>query len=209
MSVFAIGGLIQIMPSLPFISSLPWESQNLVLTMIMIPLCILVIIHGFMMMSVTAAIPFWNSGILPLFSVSSGIWIGTQLGIGVGLMLGNSGILSSMETWTRWGFCLYAVLLLFYLWNENHASLAARESYKNLVKGHLSALFYFGGITVGLIIPAGITIYFFASRSTPDNYVLVFLRLICAISGDLAFRYCILKAGRYNPLISSNRVVKK
>ncbi|MBW1767906.1 MAG: DMSO reductase, partial [Deltaproteobacteria bacterium] len=151
MSLFLAFGAIQIAPSVSILSALPWKSGLLFLKILMTILSFFVITHGFMTMNVMASIPFWNSAILPVFSVASGIWIGTQLAMGFGFS--DRGLLTSLEPVARWSLFIYAFLIIYYLWNANHATMAVRESLKIILKGELSRYFYTGVVMIGLIVP--------------------------------------------------------
>jgi len=201
MSLFLAFGAIQIAPSVSILSALPWKSGLLFLKILMTILSFFVITHGFMTMNVMASIPFWNSAILPVFSVASGIWIGTQLAMGFGFS--DRGLLTSLEPVARWSLFIYAFLIIYYLWNANHATMAVRESLKIILKGELSRCFYTGVVMIGLIVPMGITVYFW-SNNPGSGQGLVFLRILCAIIGDVTLRYVISKSGRYSPLIYTN-----
>jgi len=203
MSLFLAVGAIQLAPSVGFLSDLPWRSDILFLKILMAILCFFVITHGFMIMNVMASIPLWNSAILPLLSLASGVWLGTQLGMGIAFS--DQGLLTSMEPVARWSLFVYAFLIIYYLSNVSHATLAVRESLKIILQGELSGYFYPGVVLIGLLVPIGITAYYWANDLS-SGLGLVYLRILCAILGDVTLRYIISKAGRYSPLIYSNVV---
>jgi len=72
-----------------------------------------------------------------------------------------------------------------------------------LSKGELAPYFYIGVVLIALLIPLIITVYVYA-RPDGATMKLIYARVICAVIGDLALRYCIFKAARYMPLINSN-----
>jgi formate-dependent nitrite reductase membrane component NrfD len=205
MSLFTIFGAIQIAPSLGPLSALPWQSDMVFFKVVMTILGFFVITHGFMTMNVMSSIPFWNSSILPVLSLASGIWLGTQLAMGGSIGSMEQETLLSMELLARWSLFAYAFLVGFYLWNANHASLAVKESLRVILKGDLALPFYIGVVLLGLIIPIVISLKFWAGDMS-SGQGLVYLRIICAFIGDLTLRYLISKSGRYSPLIYSNIV---
>ena len=197
---FLIMGLLQLALSLKGFQFLPWSEDALFFKIMLSILGFFVITHGFMTLSVISAVPFWNSAIMPPLSLVSGIWVGTQLAIGL-----SSGVQVAVEGAARWSIFSYALLVLFYLWNAKHSSLASQKSYHLLSKGELAPHFYIGVVLIALLIPLIITVYIYARPGEPALGML-YVRVICALIGDLALRYCIFKAARYMPLINSNVV---
>lgn len=203
MALFLGLGALQIAPSLGPFSSLPWHADTMFFRVIMTILCLLVIIHGFMTMNIMASIPFWNSSILPVLSLASGIWLGSQLGIG--MAVSDKGLLMSLEPVARWSLFVYTFLILCYLWNAHHATSAVKQSLKTILKGSLAVPFYAGVVLIGLFVPLVITIHVWGSQGGSGAGILS-LRIICALIGDGMLRYVITKSGRYSPLIYSNIV---
>jgi formate-dependent nitrite reductase membrane component NrfD len=201
LSLFLFIGFFQLLAIL--FKGIPWEGHAMFFKVIMSLLGFFVIIHGFLTLSVISAIPFWNSAIIPVLSLASGIWLGTQVVSLLGLGFGQSGMVAGMEPVARWSCLSYVFLTFFYLWNAKHGSLAAQQSLKLLVKGELAPLFYIGVVLLALIIPTAITLYSF-SIDTDLFAGLILLRACSAFIGDLVLRYCVLKAARYFPLIESN-----
>jgi hypothetical protein len=154
-------------------------------------------------LSVVSALPFWNSAIVPVLSLASGIWLGTQMVTGLSLGANQTEILAALEPVARWSLFSYVFLTIFYLWNAKHGSLAAQQSLKLLTSGQLALPFYFGVVLIALMVPTFLTILIYAKSVEPTHGVL-YLRVGCAFVGDLTLRYCILKAARYFPLIESN-----
>lgn len=198
-------GVIQLAPGLPWLRGLPWRSDSLFLAVVVGILCCLVIIHGFMTMNVMSSIPFWNSAILPVLALASGVWIGSQLSLFLSVAVSEREILGAMESFARWSLLSYLVLTLLFLWNASHSSSPAQEALRTLLRGDLSLLFYLGVVVIGLAIPVVITLGGLASGGGLSSGLLV-LRAVCAVLGDASLRYAITKAGRYSPLIYSNIV---
>ena len=206
MILFIVIGAIHIAPAFGFFNALPWRSNMLFFQILMPVLCFLVIIHGFMTLSVMKALPSWNSSILPVLSMASGIWIGTQITIGCVIWFSEPEILPIIEQIARWSLFSYTFLLVYYFWCIGHSSLAGQHSFKTITRGDLSLLFYVGVVLIGLTIPIILT-FILWSGSDYNVYPLVYLRIICAVIGDSLLRYVILKAGRYFPLLYSNVIL--
>jgi formate-dependent nitrite reductase membrane component NrfD len=207
MILFFVIGAIHVAPSYSPFSGLPWRSDMLFFKVIMAILCFFVVTHGFVTMSGITAIPFWNSAVLPILSLASGIWIGVQLVIWASIGFSEKQILLSVEPLARWSLFAYAFVALCYFWSTFHSSSAGRESLKVVSKGNLYPVFYGGVVLAGFLIPIAITLYLWANDIIPD-YRLAYWRIAFAITGDFTLRYVILKAGRYFPLLESNILLR-
>ncbi len=207
MVLFSIVGAIHIAPSVPYLSSLPWQSDALSLRVVMILLSFLVVVHGFLTMHIISAIPFWNSGILPVLSIASGVWIGTQLTAGVSLAFSAKEILTLLEPLARWSLFSYVLLIIAYLWSASHATPAQQESSRTIMRGQLAVLIYPGVILIGFILPLAITFLFWKNDAVFAN--LLYLRIASAVIADFILRYVISRAGRYTPLVYSNLMETK
>jgi formate-dependent nitrite reductase membrane component NrfD len=203
LALFLMLGAFQQASSLGFFRSLPWPINSLYFKIVMSVLGFFVITHGFMTLNVISALPFWNSATVPLLSLASGIWLGTQMVTALSLGIHQNHIFATLEPVARWSLFSYVFLAIFYLWNAKHSSLAAQESLRLLTKGELAPLFYVGVLLIDLLIPTIITILIYA-EPTDLRHDLLYLRVGCAFFGDLFLRYCILKAARYFPLIGTN-----
>jgi formate-dependent nitrite reductase membrane component NrfD len=203
LGLFLITGVLQLAPSLGYFNVLPWESSSLFFKVVMPILGLFVIIHGFLTLSIITALPFWNSAIVPVLSLASGIWVGTQIVMGLSFGMGQKEALVALEPIVRLSLFSYVILTIFYFWNAKHSSLAAQQSLRLLTKGELAPLFYLGIVLIALIVPTLITTLIYA-KPAPLTPELLYLRMACAVFGDLTLRYCILKAARYFPLIETN-----
>lgn len=203
MGLFLFLGLLQMAPSLSLFSGLPWTSHAMFFKVVLAILGVFVILHGFITLSVISALPFWNSAIVPVLSLASGIWLGTQLVTGLGMGLNQDHLLVALEPTARWSLFSYVFLTIFYLWNANYSSRAAKRSLDLLIRGELAPLFHVGVVVIALLVPTLITLLFYTQALEPTEELL-FTRALCAFMGDLTLRYCILKAARYFPLVESN-----
>ena len=196
-ALFAAVGFLQLVPIL--LSGLPWVWHSSILKVLMGILCILVMIHGFMTMSVVKALPMWNSPMMIPLSLASGIWVGSQI---VVIFLQGLGLdVALTEVWIRWAMFSYMAALLIYIWGNVHSSETARASVMRMIAGDCSAIFYIGAILLGIIIPLIITLALWGQDLSTISGGYFFLRFVCVMVGDAAMRYCIQKAPLYTPLI--------
>lgn len=195
--LFGVFGLLQVAPIV--ISGLPWTWDKPALKILMGIVCILMIIHGFMILSVVKALPMWNSSMLIPLSLASGIWVGTQI---VMIMLQAFGSdMALAEVWIRWALFFYVGALLVYLWGGMHASETSKASMQRILAGDCSAYFYIGAVIIGIVIPLVITLMIWGRDISNLSGGFFFLRFVCVLIGDCAMRYCIMKAPYYSPLV--------
>jgi len=203
MGLFLVIGALQMAIGMGFFNGFPWGGDSLFFKIVLSILAFFVITHGFMTLGFIRAMPFWNSAIMPVLSLASGLWLGTQIAMGLALGVDQVQIPPTLEPVARWFIFLYVLLILLHLWTAGQGPLGSRKSVQLLIKGDLAPLFYLGVVLVTLIIPLMITIYF-CVKPVDTAFSLVWIRIFCAVIGDVAFRYCIFKAARYVPLINSN-----
>jgi len=194
---YGVIGFFQVIPII--IPSLPWTGDSAAFKTIMGIICILMITHGFLTMSVVRALPLWNSSMMIPLSLASGICVGSQAVEWMMFFTGrDAGV---VELWARWSLLGYMGMLVIFLWSSFHSSDAARESARRLLGGDSSALLYVGVVAVGLLIPLVVTLYIWGGGVGKIGGGIVLLRFICVFIGDLVMRYEIMKGGLYTPLL--------
>jgi formate-dependent nitrite reductase membrane component NrfD len=194
---FGIVGFLQVLPIV--FSNLPWTAQSTVLTVLMGIICVLVITHGFMTMSVVKALPMWNSPMMIPLSLASGLWVGSQIVILLMVLGGSSSLIA--EAWARWSLFFYMGALLVFLWGGIHSSETAKASIKRILAGDSSVHFYIGVVIVGIIIPLIITLVLWGNSSSNPAGGVLFLRFLCVLVGDAVMRFCLMKSPLYSPLV--------
>lgn len=186
-AIFGLIGFLQILSG----------SFNAVLNTIMAIVCILIIMHGFATMNVMRALPAWSSTLVLPLSIVSGVWGGSQI-LQVMVSVSNPAAAAGLERWAVVLFLSYIVLLLLYLWGTFHSSETARVSVNRLLKGDMSRIFYIGMIGIGIVLPLLITGIMWGGNVSG---ILVFLRLILVVVGDLVMRYLLMRSAVYTPLV--------
>lgn len=179
------------------------RSDSLLFKVVLGILAFFVITHGFMTLSCIHALSFWNSGIMPILSLASGLWVGAQMTVALAMMSNSEGLLGTLEPVARWFLFSYILLGVFYFWNARHGSLASKNSFAALWNGELAVIFYPGVVLAAVAGPLLITLYLWGTPLQMSQ-ALLWLRILLVLVGDLALRYCIMKAARYMPLINSN-----
>lgn len=186
---FAVLGFLQIVTTGGF---------NIIFNCIMGILCLLIISHGFATMNVVRALPAWSSTMVLPLSVISGVWIGHQMLQFMFAVSGSAALASGMEVWAEVFFFAYFLCVLLYVWGTYHSNEIGKESIVMQVNGDLSKISRIGVGGLGLLLPLILTLIMWGGDT---HGVLIFLRLVSIIAGDLALRFVIMKSAVYKPLI--------
>jgi formate-dependent nitrite reductase membrane component NrfD len=156
---------------------------------------------GFVLNSVKA-VPFWNSVLLPILFILCGVMGGLGLSVVIALNGGNVDM-AQAEAGTRWLLIVNAFLIGIYLWMAANREATGKKSVLEQIRGHLAPFFWIGIVFLGIIVPLGVALlsHVAAGASTP----LILTGVVCDIIGGLTLRYCVLKAGAYQPLVARPR----
>ncbi len=162
----------------------------------------LAVIYGGFAMNFVNGIPLWNTALLPVLYVISGLWGGAEVTLGINLAGGAAG--AAVESWIRILLIGFILLVPIYLVSVRYASQAGGASVINMVLNKWSPLFWAAVVLLGMVIPlaAVITSFMVGLEGTPAG--LIYLAILSGLAGDLAMRYLILRCGLYSPLIPSN-----
>ena len=156
---------------------------------------------GFVLNTVKA-VPFWNSPLLPLLFVLCGILGGFGLSVIIALNGGHVNI-TAAEAGSRWLLIINAFLIIIYLWRAAERESTGKQSVLEQISGSNAPIFWTGVVILGIIIPLVIAFssYFISEISA----TILVTGVGCEVVGGLALRYCVLKAGAYNPLVAIAR----
>jgi len=143
-------------------------------------------------------VPFWNSLLLPVLFVICGVLGG--FGLAVVIALNGGGInLAAAETGSRWLLIANALLIVIYLWRASRREAVGKQSVLQQISGESAPVFWIGVVLLGIVIPLAIAASGLITH-VPSSLLLT--AVTCEIAGGLALRYCVLKAGAYNPLVA-------
>jgi formate-dependent nitrite reductase membrane component NrfD len=161
-----------------------------------------IIYVGFVMGSVNG-IPLWNTALLPVLYMILGVWGGFGLTLLTLLATGaTETVMGTVEQGSQAFLIAFAFVVFVYLFSTRYQGTTGKESIKAILTGKLAPLFWIGVALFGTVLPLGVAlISLLAGLSIPTG--LLFILIIFELLGDLALRYCILKAGLYAPLIPS------
>jgi formate-dependent nitrite reductase membrane component NrfD len=156
-------------------------------------------IYGGFIMNYCKGIPFWNQGILPIVFVLAGVADGFGLAMGIGLAGGDANI-ALAEAGSRYLLLVNVFIIIVYLISATYTSAIAKVSVKELIVGRVAWAFWFGIITLGIIIPAVVSLASLAAGGEASSILLI-AAIVCHTMGAFALKYCILKVGIYRPLL--------
>lgn len=196
---FAVFGALQLAPTIPQLSWLPWTADNLAIqTLVIIAIVILISYTGFVL-GVVKAIPFWSTALMPVIFIACSL-LG---GFGMAMALMSFGRASPIdvafvENIVRWLLIIVALLLVMYTWISYQGVPASKNSVLSLLKGRVALPFVGGVVILGIILPLSIVVVaFFQEIPLSVLGIGAFGEFI----GGFSLRYSILKAGVYAPLI--------
>lgn len=157
-----------------------------------------VAIYSGFVVGYVGAIKLWNSGVIPILYIISGLTGGLAV-----LLLASfnesADRLLSIADYLLVALVVYAVFVAIYFWVATYSSVTARDSAVRVLRGNIAPAFWLGVVLLGIIIP----FFMVAPLSLADNTsTAVFaVAAVCAIIGGVMLRYVILKGGLYSPLL--------
>jgi sulfite dehydrogenase (quinone) subunit SoeC len=164
----------------------------------------LTVIYGGFAMNFVNGIPLWNTALLPVLYVISGLWGGAEMTLGIALGGGDFAAGLSIENWTRIFLIGFILMIPVYLISVRYTTLTGQASVRSVVKGKMAPLFWPAVVFLGMLVPAAAVIASFALGLEQTPAAFLYIAIICGLAGDLSLRYLILKCGMYSPLIPSS-----
>lgn len=162
-----------------------------------------VMIYTGFVMSYSPSIPFWNTTLLPVMFVVYALMGGTAAVFSIAWITPDAARIAGIMEPVEIFLILATIVLLFsYLATMSSSTVAARESVRLLVAGRLSWPFWGGVVVVGLLAPLALAgyIYWSGVGITVASGALAVTGVL-ELSGGFVFRYSLLKAGVYVPVI--------
>lgn len=150
---------------------------------------------GFVM-NQSAAIPFWNTTLLPLLVLMYAALGGTTLSLTVRALQGEESTGAAwLERVEPWLLIVNFLLLAVYLWRMSRWEPAARESVRLWLKGPYARIFF------GLIVAVGLvaTLVLSLVQQRWQTQGLALLIAACELTGDFSLLMVMLKSGLFSP----------
>jgi formate-dependent nitrite reductase membrane component NrfD len=161
----------------------------------------LTVIYGGFAMNYVNGIPLWNTALLPILYVVSGLWGGAEVTLGIAA---GSGVAMEIEQWIRILLIGFIFLIPVYLLSARYTSVAGQVAVHYMVANKWAPLFWIVVIAVGMVIPSIAVISSLLAGLERTPMVLIYAAIFSGLIGDLAMRYLVLKCGMYAPLIPSS-----
>ncbi len=149
------------------------------------------------------AVPFWNSALLPLLFFFHSLASGAGLALCSLPMTGES-----LATYPR---AVAAVLALMFfclaltvIYSRPHLpSAAVKESVRLLTQGKLRSLFRDASLLLGLLVPVALIAlcYLVWPGAVVLSTLTLLTMVVLRLGGDISFRYAVLRAGVYEPVV--------
>jgi len=177
---------------------LPGTTGEVVFMVIAGIMAFLVAIYTGFVMNYVNGIQLWNSALLPLLFILTGVLDGLALVMAVGMLGGNFDIVAA-EAASRVLLITAAALIAIYLWSATYMGPAGRQSVMKLIRGSVAPILWIGVVFFGIILPVVISLStYFAGEVSAS---LLIIAIISEMIGAFSLKYAILKAGTYGPLI--------
>ena len=166
----------------------------------------LTVIYGGFAMNSVNGIPLWNTALLPILYVMSGLWGGAEVTLGIALGSGEMGVGTTVESWIRLLLLGFIFLIPVYLMSVRYTSVTGQVSVRYMVRSEGSLLFWLAVVVLGMVIPLIAVITSFVTGLEGTSVAFLYVAVLSGLIGDLSLRYLILKGGLYGPLIASSNL---
>lgn len=110
-----------------------WASPSIALLIVTNILAFLVIIYGGFAMNYVNGVRLWNTALLPILYVVSGVWGGAGIALSTALATGTTIVGVTLEEWIRILLISYIVLLTVYLTSIGYGSTTGQYSVREIV----------------------------------------------------------------------------
>ncbi len=181
-----------------------WASPLTALLTVTNIFAFLTVIYGGFAMNYVNGIPLWNTALLPILYIVSGLWGGAEVSLGITLAAGEIEVGIAVEALIRILLVGFILFIPVYLMSVRYTSLAAQTSVRNIVLGKWSPLFWTAVVALGMAIPLAAVINSLLVGLEGSPVIFLYAAIFSGLLGDLAMRYLILRCGLYSPLIPSS-----
>jgi formate-dependent nitrite reductase membrane component NrfD len=130
-----------------------WSTTSSFLLIITNIFALLTIIYGGFAMNYINGIPMWNSALLPILYLVSGLWGGAEVTLGISLVRADVGLGPEIEKWIRVLLLGCFVIIPVYLISVRYSSVTGQASVSHMVSGQLSLVVWTGVVAFGRLVP--------------------------------------------------------
>jgi formate-dependent nitrite reductase membrane component NrfD len=111
-----------------------------------------VAIYSGFALGVVGAIKIWNSGLVPILYVVSGLTSGLAVVLLVSFNADTSKLVN-IANYMLGALVVYAVFVAIYFWVATYGSVTARDSVARVLKGSVAPVFWLGVVLFGIVAP--------------------------------------------------------
>ena len=186
---------------LAYMGSTLWSNPPTPLLAVTNIFAFLTVIYGGFAMNYVNGIPLWNTALLPILYVISGLWSGAETTLGIFLAQGKvvSGI--AVEEAIRILLIGFVLLIAVYLISVRYTSPAGKVSVRYMILSKWLPLFWIAVVILGMVVPLVTVSTSFIIGLETIPAVFLYAAIFFGLVGDLAMRYLILRCGLYSPLV--------
>ena len=161
-----------------------------------------VMVYTGFVLSPSPAIPFWNSTFFPVIFFAYSLLAGIDFLILASPVLPPPAIdLARLEK-VQFGLVVLCLLMVMsHLSVMSSSAIAARKSIQLLTRGKWGMLFLGGVIGVGLVLPLLLAWPVLWQPSFQTMFAITALLALLRLFGDYLFRFLVIRAGLYDPLL--------
>lgn len=161
-----------------------------------------VMIYTGFVLSPSPAIPFWNSTFFPVIFFAYSLLAGIDFLILASPVLPPPAIdLARLEK-VQFGLVVLCLLMVMsHLSIMSSSAIAARKSIQLLTRGKWGMLFLGGVIGVGLVLPLLLASPVLWQPSFQTMFAITAVLALLRLFGDYLFRFLVIRAGLYDPLL--------
>lgn len=157
-----------------------------------------ILIYPGLVLSASPAIPFWNSGLLPVLSAGNGMTSGLAFFIAIAAAAGHGSFLPRQAALLEfWLLVALAIVVFLYVAVMLRRGAAAAESAVFLLRSQ-AWLFAGASCAVGLALPMLLALWMAKAGSGVEAAVLI---VIARLAGDVAVRHSFIKVGMFDPVV--------
>ncbi len=193
--LFAVSGLVLLLSELVSPQMLP-NSVNVAAGVVAIFSGLFIMFYDGFVMNHSAAIPFWNTRLLPLLILMYATLGGTTLSLTMRLLQGHATQeVKWMERTEPYLLLANFMLLSIYLLRMSRWSPAARETARMWLKGRYARLFFGLIVVVGLLATLALSLVQLQAQARG----LALAIAGCELTGDFSLLILMLKSGLFAP----------
>lgn len=205
LAVFSLFGILYLLPfllklagsNLTILQGSPtWFSFKIIALLASLT----VITYAGYLMSATRAIPFWNTPLMPILSLSYSFLGGATFVFSLSQhRIGDFSVLNIefIQTTVMFLAVLNFILILTYIYAMYHSTIAARRSASLLIRGRYGFQFIGLVMIVGLVLMFGLLLYYGESRLI----YLIPAAVVAQLIGYFTLKFILLRAGVFYPEI--------